>query len=226
MESKRPAGLTENCLIYDSGPSENQLKLIKSAAPESILVIVNCCSTGPESIVVKCRSTRPAGLISRQFNFKTYLPFERWPCLTLILAAPSRGRVRTAFFLRRSMMLGRLRPRSGGEFNFSFYFDRKYSRGRSPELICVDLCSVFQAGAVRDGPGPNFGQKPTQYLQKLKNMYFNFNFHVDLKHSWVASSPLPPGGGHPPRPVATSKHLPQSCPAPCAATRARRCAKR
>ncbi len=26
----------------------------------------------------------------------------------------------------------------------------------------VDLCSIFQAGALGNGPGPNFGRKPTQ----------------------------------------------------------------
>jgi hypothetical protein len=29
----------------------------------------------------------------------------------------------------------------GGNFNFDFHFDLKYSWGRSPELISVDLCS-------------------------------------------------------------------------------------
>ena len=41
-------------------------------------------------------------------------------------------------------------------------------QSRSPELIFVDLCSMFQAGAVGNGPGPNFGRKPTQNPQKLK----------------------------------------------------------
>ncbi len=37
---------------------------------------------------------------------------------------------------------------------------------RSPEIICVHSCSVFQAGAVGNGPGPNFGRKPTQHRSK------------------------------------------------------------
>jgi hypothetical protein len=36
---------------------------------------------------------------------------------------------------------------------------------RFPELFFVDLWSIFQAGAVRNGPGPNSGRKPLQIGQ-------------------------------------------------------------
>ncbi len=42
---------------------------------------------------------------------------------------------------------------------------------RSPELISVDLCSGFQAGAVRNVPGPNFGRKPAQNRPKLNFIF-------------------------------------------------------
>ena len=42
---------------------------------------------------------------------------------------------------------------------------------RSPELMFVDLCSIFQAGAVRNGPEPNFGRKPAQNRPKLKSIF-------------------------------------------------------
>ena len=42
---------------------------------------------------------------------------------------------------------------------------------RSPELICVELCSVFQAGAVGQAPRPNFGRKPAKNREKLKYIY-------------------------------------------------------
>ncbi len=35
-------------------------------------------------------------------------------------------------------------------------------QSRSPELIFVDFCSACQDGAVRNGPGPDFGRKPAQ----------------------------------------------------------------
>ncbi len=59
----------------------------------------------------------------------------------------------------------------GGNFNFNFNFVLKYGWGRSPEPISDDFCSIFQAGAVRDGPGPNFGQKPTQNRPIYKYIY-------------------------------------------------------
>ena len=37
--------------------------------------------------------------------------------------------------------------------------------------IFVDLCSIFKAGAVRNGPGPNFGRKPAQNRPKLKSSF-------------------------------------------------------
>ncbi len=39
---------------------------------------------------------------------------------------------------------------------------------RSPDLISVDLCSMFQAGASGNGPGPKFGRKPTPNRPTLK----------------------------------------------------------
>ncbi len=36
------------------------------------------------------------------------------------------------------------------------------------ESIFVDLCSIFQAGSVGNGPGPNFGRKPAQNQPKPK----------------------------------------------------------
>ena len=42
---------------------------------------------------------------------------------------------------------------------------------RTPELVFVDLCSVFQAGAGGHGPGPNFGRKPTNNLEKQKYIF-------------------------------------------------------
>ncbi len=44
---------------------------------------------------------------------------------------------------------------------------------RSPELIFVDLRSILQAGAIRNGPEPNLGRKPTKQITKLK---FRFQF--------------------------------------------------
>ena len=35
----------------------------------------------------------------------------------------------------------------------------KWPWTRSPGLIVVDVCSVFQAGATGEGPGPKFGRK-------------------------------------------------------------------
>ncbi len=51
------------------------------------------------------------------------------------------------------------------DFSFSVPYNR------SPELIFVDVCSVFQAGAVGHGPGPNFGRKPAKNLEKLKYIF-------------------------------------------------------
>ncbi len=45
---------------------------------------------------------------------------------------------------------------------------------RSPELTFVELCSIFQVGAirnVRNGPGPNFGRKTAHNRQKLKSIF-------------------------------------------------------
>ncbi len=42
---------------------------------------------------------------------------------------------------------------------------------RSPELVFVDLCSIFQAGAVGNSPGPNFGRKPAPKRPKLKSIF-------------------------------------------------------
>ncbi len=39
---------------------------------------------------------------------------------------------------------------------------------QSSELTFVDSCCVVQAGAVRRGPGPNFGRKPAQNRRKVK----------------------------------------------------------
>jgi hypothetical protein len=36
----------------------------------------------------------------------------------------------------------------------------------APGLIFVDLCSVFQAGAIGNVPGPNFGQTSAQHRPK------------------------------------------------------------
>ncbi len=54
------------------------------------------------------------------------------------------------------------RTYGGGISDFSFWgvaqkMVTKWPWNRSLGLICVDLCSVFQAGAVGTGPGPNFG---------------------------------------------------------------------
>ena len=38
------------------------------------------------------------------------------------------------------------------------------SGGPNILLMLVDLLSIFQAGAVGGGPGPNFGRKPTQNI--------------------------------------------------------------
>ncbi len=43
--------------------------------------------------------------------------------------------------------------------------------GGSIWIILVDLCSIYQAGAVGQAPGPDFGRKPTQNLEKLYNIY-------------------------------------------------------
>jgi hypothetical protein len=42
---------------------------------------------------------------------------------------------------------------------------------RSPGLIFVDLCSVGQAGAVGQAPGPNLGRKPAKKPEKLKYIF-------------------------------------------------------
>ncbi len=39
---------------------------------------------------------------------------------------------------------------------------------RSPGLVFVELCSISQAGAVGQAPGPNFGRKHTKNQEKLK----------------------------------------------------------
>ncbi len=39
----------------------------------------------------------------------------------------------------------------------------KWPWNRSPGVMLVDFWGVFQAGAVGNGPGPNFGRKPTQH---------------------------------------------------------------
>ncbi len=44
--------------------------------------------------------------------------------------------------------------------------------------MLVDLCSIFQAGAVRNGPGPNFGRKLAQHRPKLKYLYVNICFSL------------------------------------------------
>ncbi len=38
------------------------------------------------------------------------------------------------------------------------------------KAVLVDLCSIFQAGAVRNGPGSNFGWKPAPNPPKLKSI--------------------------------------------------------
>jgi hypothetical protein len=40
-----------------------------------------------------------------------------------------------------------------------------------PGQIIVDLCSVFQAGAVGHVPGPNFGRKSAQHREKLQYIF-------------------------------------------------------
>ena len=55
----------------------------------------------------------------------------------------------------------------GGDFRFQFWgieqeIVTKLPYDRSPGVILVDLWSDFQAGAVGNGPGPNFGRKPAQ----------------------------------------------------------------
>ncbi len=42
---------------------------------------------------------------------------------------------------------------------------------QSPGLISVDLCSNFQAGAVGQVPGANFGRKPAKNRGKLKYIF-------------------------------------------------------
>jgi hypothetical protein len=44
-------------------------------------------------------------------------------------------------------------------------------QNRSPELIFVESCSIFQAGAVGNAPGPNFGRKPARNRPKLKFIF-------------------------------------------------------
>jgi hypothetical protein len=39
---------------------------------------------------------------------------------------------------------------------------KKRLQNRSPERMFVDFCDTFQAGAVCNGPGPNFSRKPDQ----------------------------------------------------------------
>jgi hypothetical protein len=46
--------------------------------------------------------------------------------------------------------------------------EQKMLQSRPPELMLVDLCSIFQAGAVGNSPWANFGRKPTQIGQNLK----------------------------------------------------------
>ncbi len=75
-----------------------------------------------------------------------------------------------------------------GHPNYNFCVDRKYSWGRSPELISVELCSVFQTGVVRNSPGLNFGRKPARKRPNLKSSNFNFNF--GRKYSWVRRQAL------------------------------------
>ncbi len=42
-------------------------------------------------------------------------------------------------------------------------------QNRSPGLTLVDVCSVGQAEAVGNGPGPKFGQKPAQNRPEQKS---------------------------------------------------------
>ena len=51
----------------------------------------------------------------------------------------------------------------------------KWIYKRSPGIILADLCSVFQDGAVGNGPGPNFGRKPAQNRENLYNIYIYIN---------------------------------------------------
>ncbi len=48
----------------------------------------------------------------------------------------------------------------------------KWHSNRSPGLILDDSCSVCRAGAVRNGPGPNFGLKPAKYRPN-QQIYFS-----------------------------------------------------
>ncbi len=47
----------------------------------------------------------------------------------------------------------------------------KWLLNRSPELIFVDVSSVFQAGGGCNGPGSDFGRKLAQIRPKLEYMY-------------------------------------------------------
>ncbi len=51
------------------------------------------------------------------------------------------------------------------------YFNFSVPYIRSPEPIFVDLCSVFQAGAVGHVPGPDFGRTPAKKTAKLKYIF-------------------------------------------------------
>ncbi len=45
---------------------------------------------------------------------------------------------------------------------------------RSPDISFIAFYTIFRAGAVRNGPGPNFGRKPARNRPKL---VYRFEFH-------------------------------------------------
>ncbi len=46
----------------------------------------------------------------------------------------------------------------------------KWPQNRSPDILFVDVCRIIRVGAVRDGPGSDFGRKPSQIQSKLKSV--------------------------------------------------------
>ncbi len=83
--------------------------------------------------------------------FRGHLLAALTKILKFVLGPPplgvSGGRVRTAIFLRESMIWGRFRPESEGEFNFDLDFDLKYGWACS----CVFLVPRVR-GHATEGP--------------------------------------------------------------------------
>ncbi len=70
------------------------------------------------------------------------------------------------------------------------------SQDRSPQLSFIDVCSIFEAVAVRDGPGPNLGQKPAQNRPKQKSIFLFPNLRPSHISFEMLSAARHRGSGH------------------------------